>query len=62
MDFFILLKEFRLFVATYKELFILLGTIILVWLVVVIIIKKLVRKDERSNILKNHIDDDEWNE
>jgi len=51
-------SKFKYFVATYKELLILLGTIILVWLVVAIIIKKFVRKDKRSDFLENHTDNE----
>ena len=58
MDIFIFFNEFKYFVATYKELFILLGTIILVWLIVTIIIKKFVRKDEGSDFLEDHTDND----
>jgi hypothetical protein len=58
LDIFIFFNEFKYFVATYKELFILLGTIILVWLIVTIIIKKFVRKDEGSDFLEDHTDND----
>lgn len=58
LDTFILFNRFKYFVATYKELFILLGTTILVWLIVVIIIKKYVRKDDKNDFLGNYTDDE----
>jgi Ca2+/H+ antiporter len=58
LDISILSNKFKSFALTYKELFILLGTITLVWLVVAIIIKKFVRKDKRSDFLENHTDNE----
>jgi hypothetical protein len=58
LDIFILFNKFKYFIATYKELFILLGTTILVWLMVVIIIKKYVRKDDKNDFLGNYTDDE----
>ncbi|MFZ2330221.1 MAG: hypothetical protein WAW45_01290 [Atribacterota bacterium] len=57
MDILILINRFKYFFKPYRELFILLGTIFLVWIIVAIIIKKFVRKDERNG--NYHIKDDE---
>ena len=58
LDILILFTKFKYFVAIYKELFILVGAIILVWLIVAIIIKRIVRKDERSDLLEDDSDDE----
>ncbi len=57
MDIIILINRFKNFFKPYRELFILFGTILLVWVVVAIIIKKFVRKDERND--NYHIKEDE---
>jgi predicted permease len=55
----IFIKEFKNIFALYRELFILLGVIILVWFLVALIIKKFIRKPERWDDLENDIEDKE---
>jgi len=56
----IFIKELKNIFALYRELFILLGVIILVWFLVALIIKKFIRKPERWDDLENDIEDKEW--
>ncbi|MDD3656434.1 MAG: hypothetical protein PHI72_06655 [Atribacterota bacterium] len=55
----IFIKELKNIFALYRELFILLGVIILVWFLVALIIKKFIRKPERWDDLENDIEDKE---
>jgi len=51
------LERFKFFFTLYKELFILLGIILLVWLAVALIIKIFIRKPETWD--DDEIEDDE---
>lgn len=54
------LERFKFFFILYKELFILLGIVLLVWLAVAIIIKIFIRKPETWD--DDEIEDDETEE
>lgn len=54
------LERFKFFFTLYKELFILLGIVLLVWLAVVLIIKIFIRKPETWD--DDEIKDDETEE
>ena len=51
------LKEFMFFFSLYRELFILLGVIFLVWLIVALTIKLFVRKQDEWDDWENEIED-----
>ena len=51
------LKEFIFFFTLYRELFILLGVIFLVWLIVALTIKFFVRKRDEWEDWENEIED-----
>jgi len=42
------IREIQSYLAPFKELFFLLGVIILVWAIVALVIKKVIRKSEDS--------------
>lgn len=54
------MERFKFFFTLYKELFILLGIVLLVWLAVAIIIKIFIRKPETWD--DDEIEDDETEE
>lgn len=54
------MERFKFFFTLYKELFILLGIVLLVWLAVVLIIKIFIRKPETWD--DDEIKDDETEE
>jgi len=51
-----LIKEIQAYLAPFKELFILLGVIILVWAIVALVIKKAIRKSDDSEDLEDDIE------
>ncbi len=55
----IIIRELRNLFLIYRELFILLGVIILVWLIVAFVIKKFIRKEKRWPNLENDREDEE---
>ncbi|NLL62523.1 MAG: hypothetical protein GX240_07115 [Candidatus Atribacteria bacterium] len=50
-------KEFIVFFTLYRELFILLGVILLVWLIIALTIKCFVRKRDEWDEWENDIED-----
>ncbi len=48
MEYFLKIKEIQSYLNPFKELFILLGVIIIVWAIVALIIKKWIRKSDET--------------
>ncbi len=51
-----LIKEIQAFLAPFKEIFLFLGIIVLVWAIVALIIKIFIRKSDKSDDLENDIE------